>query len=68
MGPVDIIVSLPRRPVDLTVPNFSSSPEISLPVLGHDAQEVVLLLPAVQADSPHVVGPAEPLTLALSKL
>ena len=29
---------------------------------------MVLLVPAVQADRPHVVGPAEPLRLALGEL
>ena len=68
VGPVDVVVSPAWRPADPAVPDLSSSPEISLSVLGHQAQEVVLLVPAVQADRPHVVGPAEPLRLALGEL
>merc|ERR1712038_519402 len=68
VGPGHVVVSPARRPADPAVPDLTSSPEISLPVLGHETQEVVLLVPAVQADRPHVVGLAEPLRLALGEL
>ena len=68
VGPVHVVVSPARGPADVPVVDFPASPEISLPVLGHQTKEVILLLPAVQTDGPHVVGLAEPLSLALSEL
>jgi len=68
VGPVDAVVSPAAGPPDVAVVDLAPSPEVPLPVLGHQAEEVILLGAAVDTDGDHVVGGAEPLSILLSEL
>lgn len=68
VGPVDAVVSPAAGPPDVPVVDLPPGPEVSLAVLGDQAEEVILLGAAVQADGDHVVGGAEPLRILLGEL
>lgn len=68
VGPVDIVVSLARRPSDVTTVHLPSSPEVSLPVLGNKSKKLVFLICTVQTYWSHTISSAEGLPLTLSKL
>lgn len=68
VGPVDVVVPPAAGPPDVPVVDLPSGPEVSLAVLGDQAEEVILLGAAVEADGDHVVGGAEPLRVLLGEL
>lgn len=68
VGPVDPVVPTAAGPPDVPVVDLPSGPEVSLAVLGDQAEEVILLGAAVEADGDHVVGGAEPLCFLLGEL
>ena len=68
VGPVDAVVPPAAGPPDVPVVDLPPGPEVSLAVLGDQAEEVILLGAAVQADGDHVVGGAEPLRVLLGEL
>ena len=68
VGPVDIIVSLARRPADVAIVHLATCPEVSLPILGNQTQEMVLLGPAVKTDGSHAILRTESLSITLFKL
>jgi len=55
VGPVHAVVSPAAGPPDVAVVDLAPGPEVPLPVLGHQAEEVVLLSAAVDTDGDHVV-------------
>ena len=68
VGPVDVVVAPAGGPPDVAAADLAPGPEVALPVLGDQAQEVVLLGARVQADGAHLVVLAEPLGRALREL
>merc|ERR1719500_1341455 len=55
VGPVHAVVSPAAGPPDVTIVDLAPGPEVPLSVLGHQAEEVVLLSAAVDTDGDHVV-------------
>jgi len=68
IGPVNIIVSLARGPLDVSIVNFSAGPEIPLPVFGNKPKKLPLLGRTVEAYWSHLVGAAICLPFTLSEL
>jgi len=65
IGPVNIIVSLARGPLDVSIVNFSAGPEIPLPVFGNKPEKLLLLGGTVEADWSHVICSTEGLSFTL---
>ena len=65
--PVDIGVWSATGPGHTAASHSASSPEILLPLSGHQAGELPLLGAAVNADGPHSIWPTKWLSWALSK-
>ena len=67
VGPVDAVVRSAGRPGDAPTSHFPASPEVFLPLPGHQPSELPLLAGVVNTDGSHPVGPAEGLSLALGE-
>jgi len=65
VGPVDVVEPLTAGPPDVSTSHVAPGPEVLLPVLRHQAQELPLLCAAVDRDGLHPVLPAESHSLAL---
>jgi len=63
--PPDVVVPPTAGPPDATTPHVAPGPEVLLPLLRHQAQELPLLCPAVDRDWLHPVRPAKLCSLSL---
>jgi len=68
VGPIDIIVPLPRRPTNVPSIYLSTGPEVPLPVLSNKTKELPFLSRAVKTDCLHTIGTAEGFPFTLSEL
>ena len=67
VGPGNVTVTSAGRPGDVPTSHFPASPEVFLPLPGHQPSELPLLAGVVNTDGSHPVGPAEGLSLALGE-